>query len=84
MKVIVQIDATTPEGKEIIDYLKQFPEVVAFEDNLLHEPQEEYTTVKASTANDFAPPANYIPIEEFRVEAKKRAIAFLERNGIHS
>ncbi len=81
MKIIVQIDASAPEGRQIIDYLKAFPEVVTFEDTMLHEPQQEYTTKPKTT---FAPSENYVTVEEFRVEAKKRAKTFLKKHGLHS
>ena len=81
MKIIVQIDANTPEGRQIVDYLKTFPEVVAFEDTLLHEPQPNYMTKPKTT---FAPSENYVTAEEFRTEAKKRAKTLLKKHGLYS
>jgi len=81
MKIIVQIDTDTPEGRQIVDYLKSFPEVVTFENTMLREPQQEYITKPTTT---FAPSENYVTVEEFRVEAKKRAKSFLEKHGLHS
>lgn len=81
MKIIAQIDTSTPEGRQIVDYLKTFPEVVTFEDTMLHEPQHDYMTKPKTT---FAPSENYVTAEEFRVEAKKRAKTFLVKHGLHS
>ncbi|MDR0394146.1 MAG: hypothetical protein LBH77_03200 [Tannerella sp.] len=81
MKINVKIDAGTFEGQQIIDYLKAFPDTVTFEVPTLNEPQQEYITQpKPSTAI----PSNYVPAEEFRTEAKKRAKALLEKHGLHS
>ena len=49
MKIIVKIDADTSEGRQLIDYLKTFPEVVTFEDMMLHEPQPNYMTKPKTT-----------------------------------
>ena len=81
MKIIVKIDADTSEGRQLIDYLKTFPEVVTFEDMMLHEPQPNYMTKPKTT---FAPSENYVTAEEFRTEAKKRAKTFLKKHGLHS
>ena len=81
MKVNVLIDIDTLEGKQIIDYLKGFPEIVTFEDKVLNETQQEYIT---KSSNTIASPKGYIPIEEFRIEAKKRAKIFLEKHALHS
>jgi len=81
MKIIVKIDADTPEGQQLIDYLKTFPEVVTFEDTMLHEPQPNYMTKPKTT---FEPSENYVTVEEFRAEAKKRAKIFLNKHGLHS
>lgn len=80
MKITVQIDAGTLEGKQIIDYLNGFPEVVTFENGALNESQREYIPKSTSA---FTPSEGYVPAEEFRVEAKKRAKAFLEKHGLH-
>ncbi|WP_294082503.1 hypothetical protein [Proteiniphilum sp. UBA5384] len=81
MKINVQIDAGTPEGQQIIDYLKTFPDVVTFEAATLNESQQEYITQLKSSP---VIPANYVSAEEFRVEAKKRAKALLKEHGLYS
>lgn len=81
MKITVDIDASTLEGRQIIEYLKGFPEVVTFENRSLNESQQEYLTEPTNTS---VPSKDYVPAEEFRVEAKKRAKAFLEKHGLHS
>lgn len=81
MKITVHIDANTLEGKQIIEYLKSFPEFVTFENESLNESRQEYLT--KSTATPFST-GDYVTIEEFRVEAKKRAKVFLEKHGLHS
>jgi hypothetical protein len=81
MKIIVQIDANTPEGRQVVDYLKTFPEVVTFEDTILHEPQHNYMTKPKTT---FTTSENYVTAEEFRTEAKKRAKTFMKKHGLHS
>jgi hypothetical protein len=81
MKIIVKIDADAPEGRQLIEYLKTFPEVVTFEDTMLHEPQPNYMTKPKTT---FTHSENYVTAEEFRTEAKKRAKTFLKKHGLHS
>ncbi len=80
MKVNVLIDIDTLEGKQIIDYLKGFPEIVTFEDKVLNETQQEYITKSSNTIS----PKGYVPVEEFRIEAKKKARIFLGKHGLHS
>ncbi|WP_298646358.1 hypothetical protein [uncultured Proteiniphilum sp.] len=81
MQITIRIDADTPEGKQIINYLKDFPGVVTFEDEVLNELQQVYLP---PSSNDLTSSGDYVPVEEFRVEAKKRAKAFLEKHGLHS
>lgn len=81
MKITVHIDAGTIEGTQIIEYLKGFPEVVTFENEMLNESKQKYIAIPTS---DFTPSKGYVPAEEFRVDAKKRAKAFLEKHGLHS
>ena len=81
MQITVRIDADTPKGKQIMDYLKDFPEVVTFEDGAINESQQVYRTTPES---DLTSSGNYVPAEEFRIEAKKRAKTFLEKHGLYS
>lgn len=50
MKITVNIDINTHEGKQIFEYLKSFPEVVMFENELLNEAPEEYQAKIANTS----------------------------------
>ena len=81
MSITVYIDTDTLEGKQIIEYLKGFPEIVTFENESLNEARQEYLTKPATTPISAG---DYVTIEEFRVEAKKRAKVFLEKHGLHS
>ncbi len=81
MRITVQIDTSTPEGQQLVDYLRSFPEVVSFEDNKLLEPHQNYTTKPLS---NYSSSNNYVTAEDFRVEAKKRAKNFLKKHGLHS
>ncbi|HBG40751.1 MAG TPA: hypothetical protein DDW85_04970 [Porphyromonadaceae bacterium] len=49
MKIIAHINADTTEGREIIAYLKKFPDVVTFPSNAVNEPTEEYTRLAILT-----------------------------------
>ena len=68
MHVIAHIDISTPEGRQIAEWLRQFPYEVSFDDDtVLNEPQAVYETQpKQRPASQ-----KYITLEEFRVEAKK-------------
>ncbi|MDO5523018.1 MAG: hypothetical protein Q4G48_03125 [Bacteroidia bacterium] len=44
MKVIAHINIDTAEGREIVEWLRRFPEDVVFEDNTLNEPETLYET----------------------------------------
>ncbi|MEA5128045.1 MAG: hypothetical protein VB074_07670 [Proteiniphilum sp.] len=67
MKITVNIDTSTIEGKQILEYLKGFPELVTFENEILNESQQEYllTPINNSISSD------YKPIEEKTEEKEK-------------
>ena len=62
VKAYINID--TPEGREIVERLRRFPDVVTFDENdTLNEPQAAYTT--KSETEDLLP-EGYMAVEEFR------------------
>ena len=60
MRITVNIDTSTLEGKQILEYLKGLPEPVTFENGILNESQQEYLVTPIS--NHIS--SNYTPIEE--------------------
>ena len=80
MEVIARINIDTPEGREIVERLRKYPEEVSFEENIVSEPETAYETQKKTESN---PPEGYVTLEEFRIEAKKRVRKLLNENGIY-
>lgn len=80
MKTIVHIDTQSQEGRDLVEYLRTLTDIVYFEESDVNEAQEVYKTEKSLTDKTTS---SYVPIEEFRVEAKKRVKDFLDRHGLH-
>ncbi len=83
MKIKVTIDVTSPEGRQIVEELKQFPDIVIFDDDLstVAEPTKTYESATSSVKN--SPIDNdYIESEVFwkLIESKRKK--FCTDNGI--
>jgi len=83
MKIKVTIDVTSPEGRQIVEELKQFPDIVIFDDDLstVAEPTKTYESATSSVKN--SPIDNdYIESEVFwkLIESKRKQ--FCTDNGI--
>ena len=73
MKIIARINIDTPEGREIVERLRKYPEEVSFEENIVTEPETAYETSVKIKENEFydkdekkAAPEGYMTLEEFR------------------
>lgn len=92
-QVIAIIDISTPSGRRILSELQgkegvrlEYPQgehsvETQYVASLLKEPLVEYESSKTKTID--ALPQGYISLEEFRIEAKKRARKTLSDHGIH-
>lgn len=75
MRITVNIDINMLEGKQIFEYLKGFPELVTFENELLNESQEKYH-VNATNI-----PISSIDDESREENDKKKKKSYEEKEG---
>lgn len=81
--VKVIIDITSSEGREIVEYLKQFPDEVTFESDIsaVEESVEAYRRIQPSTTTK-TPPPGYMTSEEFWEKAVEDTRKFCEKHDI--
>lgn len=88
MKIIAHINTDTPEGRKKVEELRNYPDVVSFEENRVNEPEAAYETKKRThsvsthTYGTKDNKGNYLSSEQFWKKVEEKRNRFCEENGI--